>query len=244
MHKIWLFLIFFVFVTTTVFAQETLRRDCSFVGRPIIDILGGVIIGKALKLSSPRLSRIAKKAAKNTIVKVEIEVDENGRVVFAEAFSVNSVLRKSLEQAARQTKFSPSQVDGEPIKIKGQITYTFDNNKPRISYDFEPIQYSPKSVDVDQLNLRRTFDSKIISVIKDFQEGKNIPNSNFVRDGRANIQICLATKNPKILQNITEIGFELVEETQGNGLVGNIDIKNLRKLADIEAVRFIVPEIQ
>jgi len=223
-------------------AQQVNRRNCSYIGRPIIDLAGGVVVGKAIKIAKPRLNDAAKRFSQNAVVSVKIEIDENGNVLAANAEGRIPILRNVSVQAARKTKFSPTLVEGVPIKIKGQIVYRFYQGKAHVSYSFEPVKYEPTPIDYDGIKLVRMFDSKIVSAIEDFREGKKMDAYSFVENGNAKIQLCMTTKKPEIVEKIKQTGFNLLEEAQGNGLVGQIPLGNLTKLADIEEIRFIVPE--
>ncbi len=248
MKKLIPLFIFSLFVLTDgVFAQTSVqtnsRRDCSFIGRPIIDIGGGIIIGKAIKIRRPRLNEVAKRFAQNAVVNVKIEINENGKVISAKADGEIPILQNLSEQAARQTKFTPSSVNNIPIKVSGKIIYKFNQGKIAISYSFEPIENNPTPIDPDGFKFARMFDSKIVSAIYDFRAKKSLESYAFIKNDRANIQLCLMTKTPEIIEKFKQTGFELLEETKGNGLVGQISVENLEKLADIEEIHFIVPEM-
>ena len=58
-------------------------------------------------------------------VKVLVTIDESGRVVSARAESGHVLLRGSAVMAARQAKFTPTVVSGQPVAVSGFITYTF-----------------------------------------------------------------------------------------------------------------------
>jgi protein TonB len=58
-------------------------------------------------------------------VTVQITVDEGGRVVSASAVSGHPLLRAAAEGAARQARFSPTLLSGQPVKVTGVITYNF-----------------------------------------------------------------------------------------------------------------------
>jgi Gram-negative bacterial TonB protein C-terminal len=242
-----LFIILFVVLSGGALGQSSVqtnsRRDCSFIARPIKDISGGVVNGKAFKISTPRLNETAKRFAQNTVVSVKIEIDENGKVIFAQAGNGNPLLQKLSEQAARKTSFSPTMVSGQAVKINGQIFYKFDQGKAAFSYRLEPVKYEPPPIPYDFLNRLKMFDSEIVSAIYDFRAKKSLASYAFIKNGRAAIQLCMSTKTPEILEKIKETGFELSEETNGNGLAGQIAVGNLEKLADIEEIRFITPEM-
>ncbi len=52
-------------------------------------------------------------------------IDEKGKVIAARAISGPLLLQSAAVSAARQAKFSPTTVSGEPVKIIGTISYTF-----------------------------------------------------------------------------------------------------------------------
>lgn len=58
-------------------------------------------------------------------VSVQVLIDENGDVVSASAVSGHPLLRAAAAQAAGGAKFSPTQLQGMPVKVSGFITYNF-----------------------------------------------------------------------------------------------------------------------
>ena len=88
-------------------------------------IEGGVLSGKAASLPKPEYPAIARAAKASGTVTVEVVVDEEGNVVAAKAVSGHPLLQAAAVNAARQAKFTPTSVNGEPTQINGIITYTF-----------------------------------------------------------------------------------------------------------------------
>lgn len=88
-------------------------------------VSGGVLNGKAISKPAPPYPPIAKAARAAGTVTVQIVVDETGRVISASAVSGHPLLRAAAEAAARQAKFSPTQLSGQPVKVSGVITYNF-----------------------------------------------------------------------------------------------------------------------
>ena len=58
-------------------------------------------------------------------VDVEITIDENGDVIQANAVSGHQLLRPAAVAAARASKFSPTLLSGQPVKVTGIIVYNF-----------------------------------------------------------------------------------------------------------------------
>lgn len=93
--------------------------------RPRAPVSGGVLNGKAISKPQPAYPAIARTARASGQVTVQITVDESGRVISASAVSGHPLLRQAAEGAARQARFSPTLLSGQPVKVTGVITYNF-----------------------------------------------------------------------------------------------------------------------
>jgi protein TonB len=85
----------------------------------------GVLNGKALRKPQPDYPPAALSARAQGTVTIQIVVDENGDVTSAQAISGHPILRESGVRAAKKAKFTPTKLCGQPIKVKGVITYNF-----------------------------------------------------------------------------------------------------------------------
>jgi len=88
-------------------------------------INGGVLNNKAVSLPLPPYPPIAKAAHASGSVKVQVTIDEEGNVVSAQAVSGHPLLQAAAVAAARQAKFSPTKLSGQPTKVQGVVVYTF-----------------------------------------------------------------------------------------------------------------------
>ena len=88
-------------------------------------ISGGVLNGKALSLPKPRYPAEARTVGASGAVTVQVLIDENGDVVSATAVSGHPLLRAAAVEAAKGAKFSPTLLEGSPVKVSGVITYNF-----------------------------------------------------------------------------------------------------------------------
>lgn len=88
-------------------------------------IMGGVLNGKALELPKPAYPAIARAAHSSGTVVVQVLIDEEGYVIAAHAVSGHPLLQAASVAAARQAKFSPTRLAGEPVKVTGVIQYNF-----------------------------------------------------------------------------------------------------------------------
>lgn len=93
--------------------------------KPKTVVSGGVLNGKAISKPQPAYPPIAKAARASGTVTVQILVDESGRVVSANAVSGHPLLQQAAVAAARQARFSPTLLSGQPVKVSGVITYNF-----------------------------------------------------------------------------------------------------------------------
>jgi periplasmic protein TonB len=92
---------------------------------PRAPISGGVLNGKAISLPKPAYPAIAKQAHAAGTVVVQVVIDENGNVISARAVSGHPLLQAVAVGAARQARFSPTKLSGQPVKVTGVITYNF-----------------------------------------------------------------------------------------------------------------------
>lgn len=87
----------------------------------------GIVNGKALKLEKPPYPQAARDNRAEGAVKVNVVIDETGKVVFAcgAGNKVHLSLIQAAEWAAYESKFSPTRIDGKPVKLNGTIIYNF-----------------------------------------------------------------------------------------------------------------------
>lgn len=88
-------------------------------------ISGGVLNGKAITLPHPVYPAIARSARASGMVVVQVIIDEEGNVISARAVSGHPLLQQAAVNAAQQAKFSPTRLQGQPVKITGVVTYNF-----------------------------------------------------------------------------------------------------------------------
>lgn len=86
---------------------------------------GDVVKGKAKKLAKPSFPSKAGRKGIGGKIPVKITVDETGKVIEAKTFCGNADLRKASEKAALKSKFTPTLVNGKPVKIIGYIIYNY-----------------------------------------------------------------------------------------------------------------------
>src|SRR5258708_2356902 len=84
-----------------------------------------VLTSKAISLPKPAYPQMAKQINVEGPVAVQIVVDEQGRVISAQPVSGHPILLHAAKEAALQARFTPTVLNGQPVKIQGVITYNF-----------------------------------------------------------------------------------------------------------------------
>jgi TonB family protein len=86
---------------------------------------GGVLNGKASYLAKPPYPAPAKAVRAEGAVNVQVLIDETGSVVSATAVSGHPLLRTAAVDAARKSRFTPTYLSKQPVKVTGFIVYNF-----------------------------------------------------------------------------------------------------------------------
>ncbi len=84
-----------------------------------------VLNGRAIHLVHPAYPALAKQAHASGTVIVQVVIDEAGNVVSANAISGHPLLQSSSVLAAKLSKFSPTKLCGEPVRVSGVIVCNF-----------------------------------------------------------------------------------------------------------------------
>lgn len=84
-----------------------------------------VLVSKAISLPQPAYPAIAKPIRLQGAVTVQILVNEQGRVISAQVVSGHPILSPPARDAAMRARFTPTVLNGQPVKIQGVITYNF-----------------------------------------------------------------------------------------------------------------------
>jgi Ca-activated chloride channel family protein len=101
------------------------QTPAQIVAPSVKQVSGGVLNGKALSLPRPDYPTSARSAGASGVVVVEVTVDETGKVINARAVSGHPMLKAVATAAARQARFAPTKLSGQPVKVTGIINYHF-----------------------------------------------------------------------------------------------------------------------
>ena len=91
----------------------------------LIKVSQGVLSSKALFLATPTYPPLARPIKLQGIVTVQVLIDETGKVISAKAISGHPILVPEAQKAAMQSRFSPTLLSNQPVKVSGVITYNF-----------------------------------------------------------------------------------------------------------------------
>ena len=110
--------------------DEAKERGETVMGTCLVDCGGdassqGGESGRVVELPKPAYPPIARAAHASGTVTVQVLIDENGNVVSAHAVSGHPLLQAVAVGAARQARFSPTKLSGQPVKVTGVIQYNF-----------------------------------------------------------------------------------------------------------------------
>ena len=88
-------------------------------------VSGAVLQGSATVRVEPVYPLAAKNRRISGVVVVEVTVNESGEVINAAAVCGPNLLREASVEAARKWRFTPTRLNGVPVKVIGSITFNF-----------------------------------------------------------------------------------------------------------------------
>lgn len=91
----------------------------------IIRKSGGALQRSAIREFHPAYPPLAKLRNISGSVVVEVTVSEEGDVILARAISGHPLLQDDAIRAAREWKFAPTKLSGEPVKVISTLTFNF-----------------------------------------------------------------------------------------------------------------------
>ncbi|MBN8721280.1 MAG: energy transducer TonB, partial [Acidobacteria bacterium] len=86
----------------------------------------GIIRGNATVRITPSYPMVARNAAIQGEVVVEIVIDENGNVISSQIISGHSLLQQTCLVTAKEWKFNPTLLNNKPVKVQGTLTFRFN----------------------------------------------------------------------------------------------------------------------
>lgn len=104
------------------FCKKDDGQNRSPLRRPIS---GGILNGKAISKPAPVYPEEAKAKSLSGVITVEVLIDEAGKVESARGVGGPALLQEAAVNAARQARFAPTRLSGQPVKVIGVLTYNF-----------------------------------------------------------------------------------------------------------------------
>lgn len=98
------------------------------IKKPTIMRTSKVFNGDAISLPKPAYPQPAVMLNLQGSVRVQVTIDETGKVVSAKAADGHPFFRMASEQAARNARFKPTLLNDVPVKVTGLIVYNFKRN--------------------------------------------------------------------------------------------------------------------
>jgi TonB family protein len=116
---------------TKKFGPEGLRDDARAstvpTRKPTL-LQAGVVNGKAIHIEKPKYPEDARFDGASGDITIDVLIDENGKVLSACSADKgrNSSLAAASEASTLRWRFSPTTLDGIPVKVAGKIRYSFE----------------------------------------------------------------------------------------------------------------------
>lgn len=89
----------------------------------------GILDGRALNKPAPVYPALVKSAHLSGRTVVDILIDKTGQVEKAEIVSGHPLVYNAVLEAAKQAKFYPTLVAGQPVKVSGILNYDLDDTQ-------------------------------------------------------------------------------------------------------------------
>ena len=108
--------------------QQQQEQNTNTVGqsdKPVPRVKSGVVNSKSVNLVKPAYPAEARAVRAQGTVNVQVTIDEKGNVIYACAISGARELQRASEIAAYQSKFAPTLLSGQPVKVTGVIVYNY-----------------------------------------------------------------------------------------------------------------------
>jgi TonB family protein len=83
------------------------------------------LCGKAINLPKPPYPEEAKAQNVSGRVRIEIVIDEEGRVIWAKPIEGHLLLLEASVRAACNSRYSPERISGRAVKVGSEISYNF-----------------------------------------------------------------------------------------------------------------------
>lgn len=104
---------------------HTCLENCDDVPAPNTVEIEGFEKGQSVRLPKPSYPQLARAASISGVVIVQVIVDLDGSVIAANVNTGHPLFHGACLQAARESVFTTSKLNGKPVKVTGVIVYRF-----------------------------------------------------------------------------------------------------------------------
>lgn len=121
----------FLYQTRTIDEARKAERKLyeNFKSKPLEDpasgISGGVLNGRAISLPQPAYPDEAVRMRVFGVVRIQVLIDETGKVIDAKVLCGDPIFAKPSLEAAYKARFSPTKLSGMAVKVNGIVVYNF-----------------------------------------------------------------------------------------------------------------------
>lgn len=210
-------------------------------------ISGGVVNGKAVNLVKPTYPSQAKAVNASGVVNVQVVIDESGRVISATVVSGHPLLRAAAVASARASLFSPTMLSGKPVQVSGVIVFNFNPDNPNPTVNSATISGLKEDEppltkeDLRRLELSAKMYPQVLTVLE-LLEKNQTPTADFIKDGKAYLQLVLTDLSPATIEELKKLGFETDSVNKLElSVSGRIAPDKLMALGEMKKVTLIAP---
>ena len=186
-------------------------KTTSFTSEPGVKLVsGGELTSKVTKKVQPNYPAVAKAARAQGPVLIKVVVNEKGEVITEDVIGGHPLLKDAALEAAKQWKFQPTELNGQPVKVQGTLTFNF-------TLKDDPANPEPRKITVD-VNQNAAEGKDVLRIIG--TDGKPEDTPVFVRSVKNNWDVKSESLGKQIIEGVQCDGNKTVT-TIPAGDVGN-----------------------
>ena len=93
-------------------------------------------------------------------------------------------------------------------------------------------------------SLRPKLHASLFTVVEKLQRKEALSAAEFIRNGKAEVQVWLTDKSPASLAKLKQLGFEVVLDAKSSKLIiGRLPVEKLEALARLDFVTYVAPQL-
>ncbi len=219
-------------------------KDSSSASHSSSALKGAALKGAATRRVHPAYPTKARAARATGAIQVQITINESGEVTNAQAISGHPRLRDAAIKAARQWRFKPTEISGQPVKTQGMLTFKFGPGKNTLPSAIVPL--TPLTEERIHQRLLVKLHPAVAAALERLKNKDAKPGAEelkFTIDGKAEIQVWLADKSPATIEELKKLGFEVILDPKSSKvIIGRLPVEKIATLAELPVVKYIAPQ--